>query len=127
MSVVSASLPDGLVQEMDTAIEAGGYKGRSAFLRAALRHFLQSQERTRPGHQHGSITIAYPHGKEARVSDVRHAFHDVVLSMMHTHCEPDLCMDVLLVGGPGPRVQELQDTLARMRDVHRSVLVPVHR
>lgn len=126
MSVVSASLPDDLVAEMDQAIQDQGHQGRSAFMRAAIRHYLQSHAEPASGHQHGSITIAYPHGEEPRISDVRHAFHDVVLSMMHTHCEPSLCMDVLLVGGPGTRIQELQETLARMRDVRRSVLVPVH-
>jgi metal-responsive CopG/Arc/MetJ family transcriptional regulator len=42
---------------------------------------------------------------------------------MHTHCEKETCMDVLIVGGPPARIQGLQDTLERMRDVHRSKLV----
>ena len=69
------------------------------------------------------VNELYPHEKEARISEVRHAFHDVVLSLMHTHCEPETCMDVLLVGGAPERVQGLAATLERMRDVHRSRLV----
>ena len=123
MTVLSASLPSALVDEMDAAIAAGGYKGRSEFLRAAVRAHLLDRPRGGGKHVHGSITILYPHDKEARVSDVRHAFHDVVLSLMHTHCEPETCMDVLLVGGPPARVQELAATLERMRDVSRTRFV----
>jgi CopG family nickel-responsive transcriptional regulator len=123
MAILSASLPDALLGEVDAAIAAGDYKGRSEFLRAAVREHLLNRTTPSGRHVHGSITILYPHDKEARVSDVRHAFHDVVLSLMHTHCEPETCMDVLIVGGPPARVQDLADTLARMRDVHRSRLV----
>lgn len=123
MAVLSASLPDELVAEMDKAIAGGGYRGRSEFLRAAVRDRLQATHAPAGRHIHGSITVLYPHDKEARISDVRHAFHDIVLSLMHTHCEPETCMDVLLVGGAPQRVQDLAATLERMRDVKRSRLV----
>ena len=123
MAVLSASLPDDLVAEMDAAIAGGAYRGRSEFLRAAVRDRLATQHPPTGRHVHGSITVLYPHEKEARISEVRHAFHDVVLSLMHTHCEPETCMDVLLVGGAPDRVQGLAATLERMRDVKRSRLV----
>jgi CopG family nickel-responsive transcriptional regulator len=123
MAVISASLPNELVADMDAAIARGTYKGRSEFLRAAVRDHLQARDTPTGRHVHGSVTVLYPHDKEARISDVRHAFHDVVLSLMHTHCEKETCMDVLIVGGPPPRIQALQETLERMRDVHRSRLV----
>ncbi len=128
MPVVSISLPDDLVADVDNAIEAGDFRGRSEFLRAALRAYLldaarpSRQERE---HTHGSITITYSHGREARISEVRHTFHDVVLSMMHTHCEAELCMDVLIVGGPAARIAQLTESLERMRDVERCRLVTI--
>ncbi len=125
MPVVSISLPDELVQEMDAAIAAEDYRGRSEYLRAAVRHFLQDRTKLGGDHVHGSITVVYGHGSEVRVSDVRHAFHDVVLSLMHTHCEPETCMDVLIVGGPAQRIEELHRTLERMREVQRARLVPI--
>lgn len=122
-TVLSASLPDELVSDMDAAIAGGSYKGRSEFVRAAIRDRLTTSHPPAGKHVHGSITVLYPHEKEARISEVRHAFHDVVLSLMHTHCEPETCMDVLLVGGAPQRVQDLAATLERMRDVRRSRLV----
>ncbi|HET6399518.1 MAG TPA: nickel-responsive transcriptional regulator NikR [Candidatus Thermoplasmatota archaeon] len=123
MPVVSISIPDDLLADMDAAIASGGYKGRSEFLRAAVRDHLQAREQPSGRHVHGSITILYPHDKEARVSEVRHHHHDVVLSLMHTHCEAETCMDVLIVGGPPARVLALRDDLERMRDVKRCRLV----
>ena len=125
MAVVSVSLPDDLVGEMDGAIAQGDYRGRSEFVRAAVRDHLQQRHPPAGGHVHGSVTVVYPHGKEARISEVRHAFHDIVLSLMHTHCEEETCMDVLVVGGAPERLQALQQTFERMRDVQRSRLVVV--
>src|ERR1041385_4000288 len=124
MRIVSVSLPEDLLQDVDHAITAKKGKGRSEVVRTALRQYLQTDQ-PMTGHMHGSITITYPHGKEARISEVRHAFYDVVLSLMHTHCEKETCMDVLLVGGDGKRIQALYEALRRMRDVHRCTLVPV--
>ena len=125
MAVISMSLPDALVAELDAGIARLGHQGRSEFLRAAVRHYLQDRTTLAPGHAHGSITVVYAHGDEARISDLRHAFHDVVLSMMHTHCEPEVCMDVLVVGGDGARIQALTERLERDRAVHRARLVPI--
>lgn len=125
MGVISVSLPDELVVDLDTAITADRFQGRSQYLRTALRHYLQDRTRLETGHVHGSVTIVYAHGKEPRVSDIRHAFHDIVLSMMHTHCEPEICMDVLIVGGPAQRVQGLIEVLERDRAVDRCRLVPI--
>ena len=124
-TVLSASLPDDLVADMDAAISGGSYKGRSEFVRAAVRDRLTTSHPPAGRHVHGSITVLYPHEKEARISEVRHAFHDVVLSLMHTHCEDDLCMDVLIVGGESGRVLALAETMRRMRDIVKCQLVQV--
>lgn len=124
MAVVSVSLPAPLLTDADRLIAEGRYQGRSELVRTAMRHLLQDRHTIGAGHVHGSVTLLYGEGHEARVSEVRHAFHDVVLSMMHTHCEPEVCMDVLVVGGPARRIQELQETLERLRFVDRAVLVP---
>jgi len=123
VAVLSASLPDDLLADLDKAVQRGDYKGRSEFLRAAIRTHLQDRHPPAGRHVHGSLTVTYPHGKEARMSEVRHAFHDVVLSLMHTHCEPETCMDVLIVGGPPDRIEALRDTIERMREATRSRLV----
>lgn len=122
MSVISMSLPDDLAADMDAAIADGQYKGRSEFMRAAIRELLHARHTPQDEHMHGSITVTYDHAHAAKLSDARHAFHDVVLSLMHTHCEPETCMDVLIVGGDAKRIQELQDTLSRMRETGRSHL-----
>jgi CopG family nickel-responsive transcriptional regulator len=122
MGIVSMSLPDDLLAEMDAAIQGASYQGRSDFMRAAIRDLLHQRHGPDKDHIHGSITLTYPHEHDVKVSNARHQFHDVVLSLMHTHCEPETCMDVLIVGGDAARVRELQVTLSRMREVRRSQL-----
>lgn len=124
VEVVSVSLPADLLADLERVGAERGFKGRSELVRVALRQFAQETPELR-GHVHGSITISYPHGKEARMSEVRHAFHDVVLSLMHTHCEKETCMDVLLVAGDAARISPLIEALRRQRDIIRCVFVPV--
>lgn len=124
MEVVSVSLPAELLAEMERVGKLRRFRGRSELVRVALRQFTQETPDLR-GHVHGSVTISYPHGREARISEVRHAYYDVVLSLMHTHCEAETCMDVLLVGGEAERVLALVEALRRQRDVAKCAFVPI--
>lgn len=124
MEVVSISLPPDLLREVDLHCAERGYKGRSEVARVALRQLMQ-QTPTIKGRLHGSLTIAYHHGREARMSEVRHAFYDVVRSMMHAHGSTEICLDILLVAGDADRVLALADAMRRQRDVIRCIFAPI--
>lgn len=116
MAVVSMSLPDNLLAAIDEAIAQQGYKGRSEFMRAACRQLLLRERRRTNGIMDGSITVRYHHGDEVKISDVRHAFHDVIQAQLHLHRD-DVCLDALVVHGDEDRIMDLADTLERLRFV----------
>src|SRR5438445_409532 len=62
MSIMSVSLPDPLVQQMDTLTKERGFAGRSDFVRAAVREFVQQlvSDPMRSGRRSATITLLYP-------------------------------------------------------------------
>ena len=119
MAVVSISLPDPLLASLDRAIEKRGYRGRSDFIRASLREFVAQQgARDVAGRRTATLTLVYPEGHERRFSELRHAFGDVVRTMIHGHAG-ETCVEVFVLEGKGERVQSFADTLRGAREARQ--------
>lgn len=117
MGIVSVSLPDSLLEQMDAAIKAGGYAGRSDLVRTALRDFLvhELQQTRREGQRTATLTLVYPEGHERRIGDIRHGHGDVITSMMHAHAE-EKCVELFMLRGRAARIREFADRLRAYRD-----------
>jgi len=118
MAVVSVSLPDSLVREVDRLIGVHGYAGRSDIIRAALRDFVQSVagEEKRSGRRSATLTALYPVALERRVGEVAHDFSGVVTSTMHAHVGNGRCLTVYIAEGDVDRIRELTARLKGLRD-----------
>lgn len=117
MGIISVSLPDVLLEQVDAFIDARGYAGRSEVVRAALRDFLTREagsdgdERERSA----TLTLLYPEGYEKKIGEVRHEFTDIVQSLVHSHTEAS-CVEVFLLRGPSRRIRQFSDSLRALRE-----------
>lgn len=117
--VISMSLPEESVQDMDALIESRGFKGRSEVLRAALRDFLKlhrAEERL-SGAVNAILVLVYPEETERVLSDLRHAYNDVVTSMLHAHTTQGRCATVLLAEGQAGRMKRFIAELRGLRAI----------
>jgi len=116
--VVSVSLPDTLVKEVDRLIEFQGYTGRSDFMRAALRDFVQQlhADDRKAGRRSATLTVLYPVELERRVGEVAHDFSPVITSTMHAHVGGGRCLTVYIADGDSERIRELTARLKGLRD-----------
>ncbi|HLE47374.1 MAG TPA: CopG family ribbon-helix-helix protein [Candidatus Thermoplasmatota archaeon] len=117
--IVSLSLPDRLVQQMDQAIEGRGYRGRSELARTALLHFLRSQQREEQttGRMSVIVVLGYPERAERNVSEVRHQHNDLVTSMLHAHTLRARCSTVLVGAGEAEKMRAFLTELRGIRDL----------
>jgi CopG family transcriptional regulator, nickel-responsive regulator len=117
MAVISASMPDSLVDKLDTLIEDYGYSGRSEAIREGVRRLLQEfNDQTLEG-QHAIcvITTMFDHdsGAEARLSKLRHANQNLVTSNVHSHVR-DNCLELFVIEGT---VDDIGSFVARLRAI----------
>ncbi|MFH0816072.1 MAG: CopG family ribbon-helix-helix protein [Methanobacteriota archaeon] len=112
--VVSLSLPDSILGDIDRAVADIGYPSRSELVRDAVRSFLRerSEVAALSGHINGILILIYDHGCAARVSEVRHRHMGVFKSFMHADFdEGEDCCEVLMFCGEAAKVKESYDQL----------------
>lgn len=115
MAVVSISLPEALLDEVDRSVGERGYAGRSELFRSAVRDLLnEAVQAPAEGARTATLTLVYPDEAEREVGDARHAFNDIVQSMMHGHTEA-FCVEMFMLEGEAERIRAFQDQLRAVR------------
>lgn len=122
--IVSLSIPETTVSELDRLIKDLGYKGRSELVRAALRDFikLNEQEQRVNGHLNAVVILGYPEEMERDLSEVRHRHNDLVKSMLHAHSSSQTCTTILQCEGADQRLRRF---LAELRGLRRLASIQV--
>ncbi len=117
MPVVSVSMPESLLQELDQFIDDHGYSGRSEAVREGTRGLLGEFDDVEYEDQEiiCIITTMFDHhsGAEATLSELRHANHDLVTSNVHSHAG-SACLELFVVEG---RVEEISSYVSRLRAI----------
>ena len=117
MPVVSVSMPESLLNELDAFIDEHGYSGRSEAMREGARGLLTEFA------DHDSndqpvvcvITVLFDHesGAEAKLSHFRHTHQELVTSNVHSHAG-NSCLELFVTEGT---VDDVGSYVARLRTI----------
>ena len=104
MTVVSVSMPEELLERLDTFAEEHGYTGRSEVIREAGRNLLGEFEDRRLEDRElmGVVTVLFDYettSVEEKMMHLRHEHEDVVASNFHSHVGGHHCMELFVLEG----------------------------
>jgi CopG family nickel-responsive transcriptional regulator len=115
MPVVSLSLNDQLLEELDKLQGELGYSGRSEIVRAAIRLFLtDGREKQRlEGNVNGLLLAIHSHEAEHHVTQIKSRYHDIIHTQLHNRFHEGKCMELFILDGDAVRIRELSADLQR--------------
>jgi CopG family nickel-responsive transcriptional regulator len=115
MPVVSISLNDQLLEDLDTIQNELGYSGRSEVLRAAIRLFLtDGREKQRlEGNVSGLLLAIHSHEAEHHVTQIKGRYQDIIHTQLHNRFREGKCMELFILDGDAVRIRELSAELQR--------------
>lgn len=122
----SISISPSLAEELDGLVERCGYPSRSQAVSEIIRERLAESHADAPLTVIvGTVTLMYDHHKRnlsTALTEIQHAYHELIRSVLHVHVEHCLCMEVLAVCGPSARVREMADRLITTKGVQHGKL-----
>lgn len=126
MEIISVSIDQETLTELDNIKEKLGFKSRSKLLRATINSLLNEYKvvDTLNGHSDSVITITYDESNKNRVSSITHSFHDAIKTTVHQHHQ-GVCIEILMVCCDAARTKKLFSELKKDKGVlsiHCSVL-----
>jgi CopG family nickel-responsive transcriptional regulator len=108
MTIISVSLKDETIRELDRLVDAGGYKGRSDAVKTAV-HLLAKETATqqKEGKISGILILIHDEKYEAAFSAARHRFEDLIKTMIHNQLGSGKCLELFILEGDFRQVDEL--------------------
>ncbi len=118
MPIVSVSLDDAILHNLDDVAQRRKYRSRSEAVREALRDFIDTTEWGRETGR-ASVILAIIYDKtnpRADLAMLQHRF-DEIRTMLHTHLDERDCLQIFVAEGSTARLKEMISDLRRVKGV----------
>jgi CopG family nickel-responsive transcriptional regulator len=116
----SLSIDSQLMEQFDDLIQRSGHSNRSEAMRDLIRARLQEEDWEQGQEAMASVTLVYDHRKRRisrEIEEHGHVHHHVVLSSMHIHVTPDMCLEVVVLRGAPQEIKHVANHLLGMPGV----------
>jgi len=106
MPIVSISLNNDILSEIDKLKKSMGFSGRSEAIRAGIRNFVSEtkQNTELSGKVHAILLVVHNDEFDHIVSGIKHNFEDLITTHLHSKIEGDKCMELFVIDGEAERV-----------------------
>ena len=114
MTIISLSIPDALLKQVDATITERGFASRSEITRQALRLFLKEdiQIEKLEGEIVATATIIYKEKADRkRLLDAQHVYSGLVSTFLHAHIHEGYCLEVIILKGQAKTIRKFTNTL----------------
>ena len=109
MPIVSISLNDEILSELDKLQLSMGFSGRSEAIRAGIRVFVseEKQKADLSGNIHAILLVVHNDEFDHVVSGITHNFEDLITTHLHSKIEKEKCMELFLIDGDAEKVSTI--------------------
>ncbi len=106
MPIVSISLNDQILAELDKLQKSMGFSGRSEAIRAGIRNFVSEEKQKTElfGNVHAILLVVHSDEFDHIVSGIKHNFEDLITTHLHSKIEGEKCMELFVINGEAERV-----------------------
>ncbi|MEM3373952.1 MAG: CopG family ribbon-helix-helix protein [Candidatus Woesearchaeota archaeon] len=105
--IVSISLNEKNIEDIDRIAKEQGYNGRSEVIRAGLRLLIneEKQKEKLKGFIEGVLIVVNKEEDNDEISKIRHLFNDIIKTQIHNHLESHNCLQIFVLNGDSEKIK----------------------
>jgi len=109
MPIVSISLTEEILKEIDNLQKSMGFSGRSDAIRAGIRSFVaeEKQNENLSGNINAILLVVHNDTYDDQVNGIKHSFEDLITTRMHSKIEGEKCMELFMLKGDASSVSSI--------------------
>ena len=127
MSVVSVSLNDTLLEDIDEFMDEQGFSGRSEVMRTAVRALLRDRKEISDlkGTVDAVVIVTHEDDDSGEIDHIQHDYQDTITTQLHNHMDSHKCLEVFMLHGEAKEVKELYNKFQASSKVEQAkIIVP---
>jgi len=109
MPIVSISLTEEILKEIDSFQKNLGFSGRSDAIRAGIRSFVseEKQKENLSGNVNAILLVVHNDEYDNQVNGIKHSYEDLITTHLHSKIEGDKCMELFMLKGEADSVSSI--------------------
>ena len=109
MPIVSISLNDEILRQIDNLQSTMGFSGRSDAIRAGIRSFVseEKQKEDLSGNVNAILLVVHNDEYDNQVTGIKHSYEDLITTHLHSKIEGDKCMELFMLKGEANLVTDI--------------------
>ncbi|AJZ75906.1 CopG family ribbon-helix-helix protein [Candidatus Nitrosotenuis cloacae] len=109
MPIVSISLNDELLTELDKLQKSMGFAGRSEAIRAGIRNFVseEKQKTEISGDLHAILLVVHNDEFDDMIAGIKHSFEDLIITHLHSKIHGNKCVELFMLDGEAERINTI--------------------
>jgi CopG family transcriptional regulator, nickel-responsive regulator len=109
MPIVSISLNDELLTELDKLQKSMGFAGRSEAIRAGIRNFVseEKQKTEISGDMHAILLVVHNDEFDDMIAGIKHNFEDLIITHLHSKIHENKCVELFMLDGEAERINAI--------------------
>ena len=125
MTIVSISLNEEILSELDKLQSTMGFSGRSEAIRAGIRSFVseEKQNSNLSGNIHAILLVVHNDEFDQLVSGITHNFEDLITTHLHSKIDKEKCMELFVIDGDAEQVTTMTKDFQRNKNMDTVKLV----
>jgi len=120
MTIISVSLNEQNIKDLDQIQKELGFSGRSEAVRTALRMLVaeRNERKKMVGHVDGVLVIVTEKGSSEHIDEIYHSHQDIIRTHIHNHIGQNRCMNLLIVSGEAVQMNRILDKLEKIDGIY---------
>ena len=125
MPIVSISLTEEILKEIDSLQKNLGFSGRSDAIRAGIRSFVseEKQKENLSGSVNAILLVVHNDEYDNQVNGIKHSYEDLITTRLHSKIEGDKCMELFMLKGEAESVSSITKDFQINKRMHTVKLV----
>ena len=109
MPIVSISLNDEILKQIDNLQKSLGFSGRSDAIRAGIRSLVseEKQKEDLSGNVNAILLVVHNDEYDNQVTGSKHSYEDLIATHLHSKTEGDKCMELFMLKGEANLVTDI--------------------
>lgn len=109
MPIISISLNENIIQELDKLQKFLGFSGRSEIVRASVRNLLLEEKRIDElsGVLHSVLLVIHNEKSDQEISEIRHGFDKIINTHIHNKIDKDRCLEIFVLYGDAREIKNI--------------------
>jgi CopG family nickel-responsive transcriptional regulator len=109
MPIVSISLSDELLTELDKLQKTMGFAGRSEAIRAGIRNYVseEKQKDELSGDLHAILLVVHNDEFDDVIAGIKHSFEDLIITHLHSKIHGNKCVELFMLDGEAERISAI--------------------